>query len=129
VVLWRVKILRATSKLVSWFRSTKHHLASPLCGLADFSLDSLRIGDHFFYRSKYERKTHHFSDVDRPASGLLGSNPSLRKPAARGSGKPEKEDVSTAPVVLEEDVFELMRAAERHQKTISQETAVALGEE
>ena len=32
----------------------------------DFNLDSLRVGDHFFYRSKYDRKTRHFVPVEPP---------------------------------------------------------------
>ena len=33
---------------------------------AGFNLDSLRIGDHFFYRSKYDRKSRRFTPMEAP---------------------------------------------------------------
>jgi hypothetical protein len=42
--------------------SLSHHSQKP----AGFNLDSLRIGDHFFYRSKYDRKSRRFTPMAAP---------------------------------------------------------------
>jgi hypothetical protein len=52
----------------------------------NFNLDSLRVGDHFFYRSKYDRKTRHFVPVDPPRSARPGITVGEQEQSGKGSG-------------------------------------------
>ena len=76
------------------------------CLPPDFDLDSLRVGDHFFYRSKYERKTRSFIPVDAPGRHVDGG---------RGEGGGGVGGAGAAQVgVLEEDIETLLRNTRMH---------------
>ena len=81
----------------------------------DFNLDSLRVGDHFFYRSKYDRKTRHFVPVEPPpgarnrmmerAQGQCGKGSGARHGVAEG----EADVCAVQAAVLAGDISILLQ--------------------
>ena len=88
-----------------------------------FDLDSLRVGGHFFYRSKYERQTRTFIPVKPPSKpssssiargrggGAVASAAS--KVLSGGKGYKEAIDDMQEVLVLQEDINILLRCENR----------------
>jgi hypothetical protein len=72
----------------------------------DFNLDSLRVGGHFFYRSKYTRQTRIFTQVKAPGAKWTGATAKWR------SNKGSKGVLDGSEVlVLQEDLDTLLANA------------------
>jgi hypothetical protein len=81
----------------------------------DFNLDSLRVGDHFFYRSKYDRKTRHFVPVEPPPGArnrmMVGRQGQCSKGggARHGVGEGEANVCAVQAAVLAGDISILLQ--------------------
>ena len=49
-----------------------------------FNLDSLRVGDHFFYRCSYERQTRRFNPVEPPTGHMKARGLGARRGESGG---------------------------------------------